>query len=241
MLLKLAGLGRSRLAVTVRRWGVPMSVPYREPARPASGSPSSPAELVCTALDPDRRSRPGLAVLQLFLLPVIAGQVASFFAPAGVSVAVMLATRVLIVWSYRRGRNAQNCVLRVDGGELSVRLGRSRRFRACMKLPDLSDVVLDTKTIQRVVEGSTMVAGARYIESRTAPEVDVARIVLVKRDGSPAYLGERFLAHMNAVDGLGKIRVFLRKHGWVPDDERSADGEGEEGPTDASRYAAEDG
>jgi hypothetical protein len=28
------------------------------------------------------------------------------------------------------------------------------------------------------------------------------------------------LPHFEATDWLGRIRVFLRKHGWVPEDER---------------------
>lgn len=205
-----------------------MNRPYREAASGASMPRALPAELVCTSLDPDRRSRPGMAVLQLFLLPLIAGKLVSLFAPVGVSVPVMFAAAVLIVRGYLRGRHAQNCILQIEDETLLVRAAGSKRPRALVPLADLSDVVLDTKTIQRVVEGPSMVAAVRYIDTRTNPDVDVARIVLVERDGTTIRLGEKFLAHMDAVDSLGKIRVFLRKHGWLPDDERPADDEPDE-------------
>jgi hypothetical protein len=47
-----------------------------------------------------------------------------------------------------------------------------------------------------------MTAVARGVESRVGPEIDVSRIVVVATDGR-------------------ELR-FLRKHGWVPQDERSA-------------------
>jgi hypothetical protein len=36
-------------------------------------------------------------------------------------------------------------------------------------------------------------------------------------------VGEGRAPHSEATTWLGKIRVFLRKHGWVPEDERQVD------------------
>ena len=51
------------------------------------------------------------------------------------------------------------------------------------------------------------------------PEVDQKRIMLVGKTGSVP-LTEAYLASVDVTEWFGKIRVFLRKHGWVPESER---------------------
>ncbi len=63
----------------------------------------------------------------------------------------------------------------------------------------------------------------RFLDSRVAPEIENARIVVVGKRGE-ARLSEEYLAHMEASEWLGKVRVFSRKHGWVPRDERDEHG-----------------
>ena len=60
----------------------------------------------------------------------------------------------------------------------------------------------------------------RFIDAKVGPKVDTARIVLVSASGRQVTLTQDYLAHMSATEWLGKIRVFLRKHGWLPEDER---------------------
>lgn len=59
----------------------------------------------------------------------------------------------------------------------------------------------------------------RFADSQVAPPVDKARIVL-EFDQRSVPLTREYLAHMDATDMLGELRVFLRKQGWVPEDER---------------------
>jgi hypothetical protein len=140
--------------------------------------------------------------------------------PAEFALTGMAATAVLMFWLYRRGQTAQRFVVRMAGGSLSLNQWGIKQPLAYLPLSQLADVTLDTRSIQRVVEGTSMVPAVRYSEGRTAPEVDVARIVLIDCDGTTVNMGERFLAHTDAVDALGRIRVFLRSHGWIPEDER---------------------
>jgi hypothetical protein len=37
------------------------------------------------------------------------------------------------------------------------------------------------------------------------------------------HLTDEYFAHMDSTEWLGKIRVFLRKNGWIPADERKKD------------------
>jgi hypothetical protein len=93
---------------------------------------------------------------------------------------------------------------------------RSTRF----PLSELANVTLELKTIQRVVDGPSAIPAVRFIHSTVAPELHIARIVLVATGGREVRLTEEYLPHFDATDWLGKIRVFLRKQGWVPEDER---------------------
>jgi hypothetical protein len=106
-------------------------------------------------------------------------------------------------------------------GELRVLGNGAKSEVARFRLRELHDVALDTKTIQRVTDGPSAILMMRYIDARPQPEVDVARIVLVGKKESFT-LSDEYLAHLDASEWLGKIRVFLRKNGWVPEDERAA-------------------
>ena len=45
------------------------------------------------------------------------------------------------------------------------------------------------------------------------------RIVLVAKSGEVP-LTEAYLANVDVTEWFGKTRVFLRKHGWLPESER---------------------
>ena len=56
------------------------------------------------------------------------------------------------------------------------------------------DVVLDTKTIRKVVDGDSMLPAVRFTESKIGPEIDMARIVLT--DGRERHaLSDHFTSH----------------------------------------------
>src|SRR5579859_1911401 len=191
---------------------------YRDAAAPPESERDTPAELVCTPLDRDRRSQPALAVFQLFAAPLVVGAATSLVATPTVAFAAMLVSAGILWWWWRRTARGKSVVFRVERGSLCLFLPRS--IGASIPLADVVDVALDTKTIRPIQEGSSAIPAIRFIDSRVAPEVDTARIVLCTRDGRSVPLSEAYVAHMEATEWMGRIRVFLRKHGWVPEDER---------------------
>jgi hypothetical protein len=86
-------------------------------------------------------------------------------------------------------------------------------------LTDLLAVELETKTIRRVHEGDSAIPVMRLLDARVGRDVDTCRVVL-RTQHKTVRLGEQHIAHMDAVESVGKIRVFLRRNGWLPEDER---------------------
>ena len=138
----------------------------------------------------------------------------------------MAAVLVLAV----RGRISTRQVtrLRIDGHELEVWAPSGRgAAKAPVRMPlvDLRDVSLDTESIERVIDGTSAIPAIRFADARVAPPLDVARIVLSFRDGNMVPLSAERLSHLETIDVYGKMRVFLRKNGWRPADERDGLGE----------------
>ena len=76
------------------------------------------------------------------------------------------------------------------------------------------------KTIERLQDGSSPIPALRFANPTIAPPVDTARVVRVGTNGRRYPLTQAYLAHMDATESVGKIRVFLRKNGWLPASER---------------------
>ncbi|HEY8088308.1 MAG TPA: hypothetical protein VIF09_10700 [Polyangiaceae bacterium] len=187
---------------------------YRQSAESGPGD-KPPSELVVAIHGQDRRSG-AVLLFQLFTLPAVAGVVLSMALSPTAGLVGLLGTAALTVWWYRRRAQGERLVLSVASGELVARSGR--RELARVRLQRLEDVALDVKTIRPVREGSSAIPAMRFIDSKVGPEIDVGRLVLVG-EGRTVRLHEEHVAHMTATEWLGKIRVFLRKHGWVPRDE----------------------
>jgi len=157
-------------------------------------------------------------MFQLFAVPGAIAVATAFVPP--LAYVGLAAGAAYGAWQWRRRSRARSVVLRVSSRELTAHEGR--RGLARIRLDDLEDVSLDVKTIRRVVEGPGAVPGARFIDSKMSLDIDVARIALVG-GGHTVLLNEEYIAHMTATEQLGKIRAFLRKHGWLPFDERQAE------------------
>src|SRR5262249_20724692 len=95
-----------------------------------------------------------------------------------------------------------------------------RELHERFRLSDLANVSLDIKTIERVMDGDSAIPAMRFIDAKVGPKVDTGRIVLVGTNGREVRLTDDFLPHMHCTEWLGKVRAFLRKHGWLPEDER---------------------
>ena len=113
----------------------------------------------------------------------------------------------------RVGREHARIILRVTGGVLHVARGGDRVARE-VPLAAIRDVELDRKTI--IVVGS----------SRTSTEVfsdrTSARIQLLVDHGEPVRLADEFVHYDYCVQHFGKVRSFLRTHGWEPEGERTS-------------------
>lgn len=189
--------------------------PYR---RPAPGPPERPAaQLVYT---PGQRedSRGSLRGTLLLVGPgSLTGAILWAFVDGGVALggAALAAGISAAVWWRTSGRAV---VLRVNAEELHVAAPRRPAFRA--RLSDLDDVQLETKTVEREIEGGNANLGATYLNPRIAPPTDTNRIVLAARGRPPFALTREFHGHVDTLEWFSKIRVFLRSCGWTPADER---------------------
>jgi hypothetical protein len=177
-----------------------------------------PARLVVALRGQERRSS-AVILFQLFTLPVMAAAILSVTVTPTAGLLGLVATGAFFVWRWRRRGDLDTLVMSIESGELVVT--RGRRSLARLRLRDVEDVALDTKSIRPVQEGGSAIPAVRFIDSKVGPEIDVARIVLVG-EGQTVRLHEDHVAHMTATEWVGKIRVFLRKNGWVPLDEAGA-------------------
>lgn len=141
------------------------------------------------------------------------------YLPTGLAWSVVLGAAGWVVWRYRQVE--ERMVVKVEGGELSVSRRREARPILMLPLDHLLNVELDTRSVHSVSRNTRL--GSANVGTQVGPAVDVARIVLVP--AAPAartYLSENDSAHMEAIEAIGKLRVFLRSHGWVPEDERTS-------------------
>ena len=180
------------------------------------------AELVYRAGDAERYVAPARAAMQIGIGGATAAVVAAGAGVPELGLGALAGAVALAIWRWRRGPDASGLSLRVEDGALVVTVCGSKEVLAHTRLVDLRDVSLDTKSIRKVEPGRDVVPAVQFINTQIGPEIDVARIVLdVAGRPAPLRLTEAFLAHADSVEWVGKIRVFLRSHGWLPEDERT--------------------
>jgi hypothetical protein len=198
--------------------GVMSNLPYRSAATPPL--PTPPTELTYVAREREvNRATPRLWI-RIWLFGLCGGGcVAGIGTPwAGLVIMVVVVTWAVLSW--RRTQRGESIVFRVDYGELTV-TSHGTALLARLPLARLDDVTLDTKAIVPATQ-DTSTAAAGVVEMKARGEVDVARIVLLpSAPREPLALTKEHGSHMDAVDGAGRIRTFLRAHGWVPVGERA--------------------
>jgi hypothetical protein len=164
-----------------------------------------PRELV---IDPapapgDSSDGAGSAMAPFALTALAAGALAKFVSPTVALVPIAIAVVVLLV---RRKSNEGRFVLRVDDTALEVtrerRTGPALRFA----LADLLDVTLDRQS-HASGRGGSMTERVRLSLERRAPD-------------GPVFVPDERVTPIEAQEWYGKVRVFLRKHGWSPESER---------------------
>jgi hypothetical protein len=126
-----------------------------------------------------------------------------------------------LYWRRRKRRSTPQVLFEVIGDRLTL-TDRKGQTILDARILDISDVTLDTRTIQKVQENlSSGMPELRFIDARVGPGIDEARIEI--RCGDRVLpLTEQRTSHIDASDWFAKIRRFLRRNGWVPLDERTA-------------------
>ncbi|HHH11509.1 MAG TPA: hypothetical protein ENK23_05480 [Sorangium sp.] len=124
-------------------------------------------------------------------------------------------------WQWRRTRRQRpHMTFTIQNGRLLV-VDRHEHVVFECALEELDDVMLDTKTIQRVKEDmSSGIPMTQFVSSSVGPSIDTSRIELVS-DKKVVRLTEHYTSNIDATEWFSKIRRFLRRHGWIPLLERS--------------------
>lgn len=162
--------------------------------------------------------RSAVIIGPLSAIPIGAGVLVALAGFPAFSLPAMVA---VAIWMYRRHKRVATTptyTLRVEGGNLHIHAAGARVPRT-VRLDDLLEVSLDSKTVERLQEASGGFPELRFINSTIAPPVENARIELELLDES-IFLTEHHTSYLDASEWFGKIRRFLRKNGWVPEDER---------------------
>jgi hypothetical protein len=95
-------------------------------------------------------------------------------------------------------------VLSVADAVLTIRRERMKEPIAKIALSDVLDITIDRQTQQ---QGQSAKERVRLVLERPAP-------------ADPIYIPEARITPIEAQEWYGKIRSFLRKHDWLPKDER---------------------
>ena len=194
---------------------------YRTPTPPAQ-SETPPPELHYVAIDRSRRGNSATASFKLFALPILVGIAVLVVGTPELSLAAMIASAVgSVVW-WRRAPTAGSVVLRVDDGVLRV---LARGGRDALALGDDDDARrLHGRPHGGVDEAKVGDHRAPLLHALFALAVELY-VDVGERSAQRVPLTEERVPHMDAAEQYGKIRVFLRKHGWLPRDERAGEGE----------------
>ena len=200
-----------------------MKNPYREMEQTKAPEPKS-GELVYRPRGRTDRFAAGNWGFRMVALPTVVGVIVGWFwtESAGVIAFALLLGR--LIWLSRKTPK-DVIVLRVSDGELTVLPMGSEIESYSVRLDDLHDVVLETKSVERVLETSTNVVniGMGAYAPSVAPASDTNRIMLEASRRKPHALTQEFFGHTDTTEWFAKVRVFLRSVGWTPLSERAGD------------------
>jgi hypothetical protein len=168
---------------------------------------------------PEERSIDSSAVGVYFIaLPALVGIVIAAIGLPELAIPGVFAAAA-VLWYRSRRAVSPHAVLEIEASRLRVTRGESELLLD-VPLEELLDVSLDSKTIQRVQENAGhAMPELRFVDPVVGPPIEESRIVFETLDGS-VLLNENFTSNIDATDWFGKIRRYLRKNGWVPEDER---------------------
>lgn len=196
--------------------------PYRSPSQLPAPLAKPPTEFVYLAATHERRNG-ALRKMAGWLWLGAVGCVVVLVAVPQVGAWLVAGFLGFVTFRWLQGRKPERIVLTVrDGGVVVTLPSGEHRF----ELARLRQVELDTKAIAKAY--ADKVVGTAVVSLGVMPAIDVSRIVLVvdaeHEDEPPRHLvlGSDFEGSSEVTLWLGKLRVFLRKNGWIPADEREA-------------------
>lgn len=166
-----------------------------------------------------KRPTSSVTAIYALLMPMLAAVACAMVFNSGAM--GLLGGGLAIAWTYwqrRRAKVVPRARLRVDAGVLHLS-GAAFPSELAVPLEQLLDVYLDTKTIQRVQENPGPIPDLRFINATVGGEIDTARIAL-ELQTETHFLTVEHVSHTDANEWFSKIRRFLRRQGWVPEDER---------------------
>lgn len=169
-------------------------------------SDARPTELVIEAKPaPGDANDGGGTAMAPFLLPVVAfGALSKLVSITAGLVGLALSIALLIAI---RKPNAGHFVLRIDDGlTLDITRSRDRTFSVRLPLADVLDVTLERKT-RAGARGGASIERVRIALDRASPL-------------EPIFVPEDPITSIEGQEWQARVRVFLRKHGWLPKDER---------------------
>jgi hypothetical protein len=141
------------------------------------------------------------------VLPVLlAGLSAKFLSPT-VALAVLGAGAVLFI-ARRKPRHGR-FILRIADGILEVARERGASPPIQLPLAEVLDVTLDRQAKAASGRGGVASERVQITLERAAP-------------ADPIHFPDDRITPIEAQEWQGKVRVFLRKHGWLPKEERRA-------------------
>jgi hypothetical protein len=195
--------------------------PYR---LPTSGGPQErpPAELAYLSGDPNRGASTTRGSIQAVVGGAIVFVIASALDHVTMGEGILAVAIAWSAWRWYRAPDIGGLVLRVTEGWLIVTSRRARKPLFSLQLSQLDDVMLDSKKITKVSGVRSPAAGLAFVDYKVGPQTEVARIALVPAGDAPAFfLTEDHAPYQDSVEWIARIRTFLRKHGWLPADERT--------------------
>ncbi len=192
------------------------ATPYRTP--PEAKARSAEPKLVVEWKDTTRDTRSKVALrgyyvlmLEVFVLSIVAIELPE--------VAIGSALALVVYHAVRRARDVKpGFTLDVLDGALTItRAGQPEPV--VVLLSAVRDVEIERKGIERATDKQRFGPVAAPTELLGAR--DVARIVVVLDEpGAPVRLTDDYALVSMCMEQFGKVRTFLRRHGWKPVGER---------------------
>ena len=188
------------------------NTPYRASAESRTAAPPA---LLITLDDAEDRTNP-IKVFHAVLVTIVVVALLWTASPpiAGVVAAVMAVGLVVVF----RKPAPRDVGLEVLGDTLVIsRPGETQP--TTVALAAIDNVEIERKAIQRVTYQQQISDALPTTE--LSGDVEVARIVLrLAGDAAPERLAETWAPVFVCMDRFGKVRTYLRAHGWVPLPER---------------------